>query len=99
MTPEIQHIPIKGNLTLKQVVAYTIGIATIIVAIVTLYFNIVGKIENAAKVSDNNNEILKEIRADRKEEVRMNNIRLSEIESRQRTQDIRLTIMEVELKK
>jgi len=99
MSPTIDNQPIKGTLTIKQIVAYTVAIVVTVSSVVGLYFNIIGRIDEAQKVSEDNNKILQEIRQDRKEEARMNNLRLADVESRQRTNDIRLTVIETELKR
>lgn len=95
MSTEIQNQPLKGYLTIKQIIAYTIAI----VSVVALYFNIAGRINDAQKVSEDNNKLLQEIRSDRKEEARMNNLRITDLENRQRTDNVRITILETEFKK
>lgn len=93
MSPEVQDAPIKGYLTLKQIVAYTVAVF----ALAALYYNMIERVKDARKVSDENNDILHEIRQDRKEESRLNNVRISDIEGRQRTDNIRLTILETKM--
>jgi hypothetical protein len=81
------------GLTWKQVTP----IVGIIVGAVWVYFNITKQIETAQKVSESNNEILQEIRNDRKEEARLFNIRIADIENRQRTDNVRITLIEAQL--
>lgn len=87
---DIQDTPIKGSLTIKQVVAF----AGAVIAIAGLYFSMISQIKRAMEVSQGNQDILKEIQNDRKEADRVNNIRLTNIELDQREAKIRLTQLE-----
>jgi hypothetical protein len=95
MSPEVQNTPIKGYLTFRQIVGYTVAVF----AVATLYYNMIERVRDARNVSDENNQILHEIRQDRKEEARMNNVRISDIENRQRADNIRITILETQANK
>lgn len=99
MSEEIQNVPFKGALTIRQIVAYTVAIGASIVTVVALYFNIIGRIHDAQTVSEDNNNILQEIRTDRKDDARMYNVRITDIENRQRADNIRITILETQLNK
>lgn len=96
MTPK-KSIPIPEReirgLTWKQVAP----IVTLIIGAVWVYFNITKQIESAQNVSESNNAILQEIRNDRKEESRLFNLRINDIENRQRSDNIRLTLLEAQL--
>jgi len=81
------------GLTWKVIAPVVVGI----VGAVWVYFNITNQIETAQRVSESNNEILKEIRQDRKEESRLFNLRIVDIENRQRTDNVRITLMEAQL--
>jgi hypothetical protein len=87
---EIADQPLKGVVTIKQVIAFATGVAFI----VGFYFSMIGQIKRAMEVSQGNQDILKEIQNDRQESERVNNIRLTNIELDQREAKIRLTQLE-----
>lgn len=87
MTTEVQDKS-TGRWTIKTVISYTLGV----IGIASIYFDIKSSITN-------NREILQEIKADTKEKDRLSEARLRDIEASQRTTDIRLTIIETQLKK
>jgi len=90
---EIQHTPIKG-LTLGGLWKA----AGIVAFAAWVYFSLVGRINDAQRVSQDNNGILREMQSDRKEYDRVNNIRLTNIELDQREAKIRLTTIENQIK-
>jgi cell division protein YceG involved in septum cleavage len=94
MTTELQNKEIKG-LTLKQITVLVVCV----ISIAGLYFAMAENINEAQRISRDNNEILLQIRSDNKEEKRINEIRLKEIENTQRLNDARLLIIETILKK
>ena len=75
------------------------AIITGVLVIAGLYWNLQNQVEQAQNISRDNNDILHEIRQERKEQERINDIRLGTIENQLQTQEIRITVLETILKK
>lgn len=94
MSHELQNKEIRG-LTLRQLIGLIIGVA----AVVTMYFDTRSNINDSQRIGNDNRELLNQIIETHKEEKKFNDIKISSLEQGQRTTDIRLTIIETELKK
>lgn len=86
---DIQTKEIKG-VSLKTILWIVGGV----IGGVGLYFNMMIQVQGSARQSLENYQILREIQSDRKEEKRINDVRLSNMETQQRVTDVRLTFIE-----
>jgi hypothetical protein len=81
------------GITWKQVVAFTV----IIAAVIVLYVRLETLANKAYEQGVLNGELLKEIQGERKEERTFNDTRMSVMEQTLKTIEIRITILETQL--
>lgn len=86
---ELSNREIRG-ITARQIIWAIFAVASGAL----LYFNVLKKIEDAQRISEETNYILREISSDRKEEKRIIDATLKTIEQNQKQIEIRLSILE-----
>src|SRR5689334_18780539 len=90
------------ELTKKEIRGLNVGTITHFVSLIlvgcSLYFGLKAQIDRISFKTDNNNDILIDIKKENKDNQKINDDRLKVVEQVLREHDIRLTIIETEMK-